>query len=84
MGKAIIFGLTIYMGERLSHEISRHWRLKGERFRLEGNRCTICGNLHFPPRPICLNQNNHILNPLSSDKPDTSLRIETPKKQENI
>jgi hypothetical protein len=34
-------------------EIARHWRLKGQRYRLEGSACTVCGRLSFPPRPVC-------------------------------
>lgn len=29
------------------------WRLKGQRLRLEGSECTICGYKSFPPRPSC-------------------------------
>ena len=35
-------------------EIARHWRLKAQRYRLEGSTCPICGRLSFPPRPVCL------------------------------
>ena len=34
-------------------EITRHWRLKAQRYRLEGSMCLTCGQLIFPPRPIC-------------------------------
>ncbi len=34
-------------------EIARHWRLKAQRYRLEGSICPNCGQLAFPPRPIC-------------------------------
>jgi len=34
-------------------EIPRHWRLKAQRYRLEGVACPNCGRLIFPPRPIC-------------------------------
>ncbi len=34
-------------------EVSRHWRLKAQRYRLEGSVCPTCGQLHFPPRPVC-------------------------------
>jgi len=34
-------------------EIPRHWRLKAQRYRLEGSRCPVCGQLAFPPRPVC-------------------------------
>jgi len=35
-------------------EIPRHWRLKAQRYRLEGSICPNCGQLIFPPRPVCL------------------------------
>ena len=35
-------------------EIPRHWRLKAQRYRLEGSTCPICGRLSFPPRAVCL------------------------------
>ncbi|MGE5643085.1 MAG: zinc ribbon domain-containing protein [Byssovorax cruenta] len=34
-------------------EIPRHWRLKAQRYRLEGSTCPICGRFSFPPRPVC-------------------------------
>ena len=34
-------------------EITRHWRLRSQRYRLEGAICLACGQLIFPPRPIC-------------------------------
>jgi uncharacterized OB-fold protein len=34
-------------------EIPRHWRLKAQRYRLEGSFCPTCGQLSFPPRPVC-------------------------------
>ena len=34
-------------------EIPRHWRLKAQRYRLEGSICPTCGRLTFPPRPVC-------------------------------
>jgi hypothetical protein len=34
-------------------EIPRHWRLKAQRYRLEGSRCRTCGQRMFPPRPAC-------------------------------
>lgn len=34
-------------------EISRHWRLKAQRYRMEGSICPICGQVTFPPRPVC-------------------------------
>ena len=35
-------------------EIIRHWRLKAQRYRLEGSVCPSCGEPMFPPRPICM------------------------------
>lgn len=34
-------------------EIPRHWRLKAQRYRLEGSVCPTCGQPSFPPRPVC-------------------------------
>ena len=34
-------------------EITRHWRLKAQRYRMEGSICSICGQPIFPPRPVC-------------------------------
>jgi uncharacterized OB-fold protein len=34
-------------------EIPRHWRLKAQRYRLEGSICPFCGQLSFPPRLVC-------------------------------
>jgi len=34
-------------------EIPRHWRLKAQRYRLEGSTCSNCGQRVFPPRPVC-------------------------------
>jgi len=34
-------------------EIPRHWRLKAQRYRLQGSTCPTCGQLIFPPRPVC-------------------------------
>jgi len=33
--------------------IAHDWRLKGQRYRLEGQRCPHCGYKSFPPRAIC-------------------------------
>ena len=40
-------------------EIPRHWRLKAQRYRLEGYTCQQCGQLIFPPRPVCPNASLH-------------------------
>jgi len=34
-------------------EITRHWRLKAQRYRLEGSTCPTCDQLIFPPRSVC-------------------------------
>lgn len=34
-------------------EIPRHWRLKAQRYRLEGSICSSCSEPMFPPRPVC-------------------------------
>ena len=34
-------------------EIPRHWRLKAQRYRLEGSICPSCSEPMFPPRPVC-------------------------------
>lgn len=34
-------------------DISRHWRLRKERYALVGEICEACGNTIFPPRDIC-------------------------------
>ncbi len=34
-------------------DIPRYWRLKDQRYRLQGKKCVDCGYLSFPPRIIC-------------------------------
>jgi uncharacterized OB-fold protein len=34
-------------------EISRHWRLADQRYRLIGEKCPHCGAAIFPPRDVC-------------------------------
>ena len=34
-------------------DIPRYWRLKNQRYQLEGRKCKSCGNLSFPPRLVC-------------------------------
>lgn len=34
-------------------DIPRYWRLKKQRYRLQGKKCVACGNLSFPPRSVC-------------------------------
>ena len=35
-------------------QVSRHWRLKQERYTLVGEECPSCGVKLFPPRDVCL------------------------------
>lgn len=34
-------------------DLARNWRLKDQRYRLEGAVCTACGAKFFPPRQVC-------------------------------
>ena len=34
-------------------DLARHWRLRQQRYRLEGGRCENCGTTLFPVRPVC-------------------------------
>lgn len=36
-------------------EISRHWRLKQQRYLLMGEVCSNCNAKNFPPRDVCPN-----------------------------
>jgi len=40
-------------GDRFLMDISRHWRLKDQRYGLTGTVCTNCGKRFFAPRPVC-------------------------------
>ncbi len=42
-------------------EIPRHWRLKAQRYRLEGAICPTCSQPVFPPRPVCPYHNAHLM-----------------------
>jgi hypothetical protein len=35
----------------MSLDVARHWRQRGARYRLEGQRNRVTGELRFPPRP---------------------------------
>lgn len=35
-------------------EVSRHWRLQEQRYKLVGETCDNCGVKLFPPRDVCL------------------------------
>ena len=30
-----------------------YWRLKKSKYTMEGSKCTMCGNVYFPKRPLC-------------------------------
>jgi uncharacterized protein len=34
-------------------DIARHWRLRKQRYALEGEQCDHCGKFIFPPRDVC-------------------------------
>ena len=34
-------------------DLARNWRLKDQRYRLEGTICANCGAKFFPPRQVC-------------------------------
>ena len=34
-------------------DLARNWRLKNQRYRLEGTVCANCGAKFFPPRQVC-------------------------------
>lgn len=44
-------------------DITRNWRLRNQRYRLEGTQCAECGELHFPPRIVCPTCKNRELEP---------------------
>ena len=37
----------------MATDLARNWRLREQRYRLEGNFCTNCGTKFFPPRTVC-------------------------------
>ncbi len=43
-----------YHGETMIMEVSRHWRLQEQRYKLVGETCDSCGVKLFPPRDVCL------------------------------
>jgi uncharacterized OB-fold protein len=47
-------------------EISRNWRLKNQRYNLEGTTCR-CGHKSFPPRKVC---------PRCKENPQTPVRFD--------
>ena len=34
-------------------DVPRYWRLKNQRYRLQGKKCIDCGTMSFPPRIVC-------------------------------
>ncbi|MEK7526334.1 MAG: zinc ribbon domain-containing protein [Patescibacteria group bacterium] len=34
-------------------EIARHWRLNNQRYKLQGEHCSLCNEYIFPPRDVC-------------------------------
>ena len=33
---------------------ARYWREVPQRYRMEAGKCTACGEIHFPPRRVCM------------------------------
>lgn len=33
---------------------ARYWREVPQRYRMEAAKCTACGEIHFPPRRVCM------------------------------
>ena len=44
-------------------DIPRYWRLRNQRYRLEGTECTECGERNFPPRCVCAKCKSEQLKP---------------------
>jgi uncharacterized OB-fold protein len=44
-------------------DLARNWRLKDQRYRLEGAACTHCGAKFFPPRQVCTECKSRNLQP---------------------
>lgn len=45
-------------------ELPRYHRLRTAFYRLQASRCTACGQIYFPPRPVCLGCGSADLAPL--------------------
>ena len=39
--------------------IARFWRETPRRYNLVGSKCTMCGTIYFPPRPVCPTCTHH-------------------------
>ncbi len=44
-------------------DLARNWRLKDQRYRLQGAVCTNCGAKFFPPRQVCTECKSRNLEP---------------------
>ncbi|MBI4790088.1 MAG: Zn-ribbon domain-containing OB-fold protein [Chloroflexi bacterium] len=44
-------------------DLARNWRLKDQRYRLEGAVCATCGAKFFPPRGVCAECRSNKLEP---------------------
>ncbi len=33
--------------------VAQYWRLKAQRYSLQGSKCVECGRVSFPPRSMC-------------------------------
>jgi len=45
-------------------DLIRNWRLKSALYRLEGNRCDLCGTLYFPGRRVCMSCRSQQVSPV--------------------
>ena len=50
----VTLNLELWILKRGLMDLARHWRLKDQRYRLEGTVCADCGAKFFPPRQVCL------------------------------
>ena len=48
-------------------DLARNWRLKDQRYRLEGTICHNCGAKFFPPRDVCAECRSEDLEPHEFD-----------------
>ena len=48
-------------------DLARNWRLKEQRYRLEGAVCSNCGAKFFPPREVCAECRSQDLEPYEFD-----------------
>ncbi|CAG0941071.1 benzoylsuccinyl-CoA thiolase BbsA subunit [Anaerolineae bacterium] len=48
-------------------DLARNWRLKNQRYRLEGTVCANCGANFFPPRQVCTECRSSNLQPHEFD-----------------